>query len=133
DPIRRTQLLQVSFRPNLLDRSGWEITEWNSCICEEPQYESLARVPENLLDGDPDTFWGSKWDEPKPFPYHFVFDMKSTHKIYQLELIKPASDAWRGNIKSGFFEISDDGDSWTRVGEWDIEDNGPRGHIFQIT
>lgn len=132
NPDWQTQLLQVSFQPNRLDRSNWEITEWNSCICEEPQYDGLERVPENLLDGDPETFWGSKWDEPRPFPYHFVFDMKSNHKVFLLDLIKPWSTSWRGNLKSGYFEISEDGDNWTRLGDWEMEENAIRQHTYQV-
>lgn len=132
DPTRQTQLLQVSFQPNQLDRSSWEIADWNSCICEEPQYEALERVPENILDGDSDTYWGSKWDEPKPFPYYIVVDMKSAHEVFQIELIKPTSDSWRGNMKSGYFEISDDGENWTRLGEWIMEENAPRSHLYSM-
>ncbi len=132
DPERRTQLIPVTFRPNRLDRSKWEIIDWNSCICEEPQYEGLGRVPENLLDGDGDTYWGSKWDEPKPFPYYFVFDMKTSHTVYQMDLHKPLSASWRGNVKSGYFEISNDGETWTRIGSWEMLENAPREHAYQV-
>lgn len=66
----------VALNPRVLDRASWEIIDWNSCICEEPQHVSLNRVPENMLDGNVGTFWGSKWDAPKPLPYYFIFDMK---------------------------------------------------------
>ncbi len=133
DPAKNVQLIPVSFRLNKLDRSEWVITDWNSCICEEPQYEGLRRVPENLLDGDADSFWGSKWDEPRPFPYYFVFDMQTEHKIYQFDLIKPLSASWRGNIKSGYFEISDDGESWTKIGSWEMLENATREHSYEVT
>lgn len=133
DPEKRVQLIPVSFRPNKLDRTEWVITDWNSCICEEPQYEGLGRIPETLLDGDADTFWGSKWDEPRPFPHYFVFDMQTSHKVYQFDLIKPLSASWRGNIKSGYFEISDDGESWTKIGSWEMVENATREHNYKVT
>lgn len=133
DPTKQTQLLQVSFQPNLLNRSTWEIADWNSCICEEPQYEGLERVPEKILDGDSESFWGSKWDEPKPFPYYIVMDMKSTNEVFQIEMIKPTNTTWRGNLKSGYFEISDDGENWTKLGDWEMEENAIRSHLYSVT
>lgn len=120
----------VGLNPVILNRSGWEIIEWNSCICEEPQYAGLGRTPEKMLDGSGTTFWGSKWDVSKPFPYYFIFDMKREYKIYTINITKPTNTTWRGNIKSGYFEISDDNVTWTKLSDWSIESNAPRQHAF---
>lgn len=132
NPEKAIQYIPVSFRPLLLDRSEWVITEWNSCICEEPQYEGLGRVPENLLDGNGESYWGSKWDAPKPFPYYFIFDMQKEHTLHQIDLVKPTNSTWRGNIKAGYFESSNDGENWTKLRDWEIEDNVPREHQFTV-
>ena len=120
----------VAYNPGTLSRSDWEIVDWNSCICEEPQYVSLNRTPEKMLDGNGTTFWGSKWDVSKPFPYYFIFDMKRAYKIYRISITKPTNTAWRGNIKSGYFEISDDRVTWTKLSDWSVESNAPREHAF---
>ncbi len=119
----------VALNPGILDRTDWEIIDWNSCICEEPQYVSLNRIPENMLDGNVATFWGSKWDEPKPLPYYFIFDMKKEYKIYRISFTKP-NDDWRGNLKNGYFEISADNVTWTKLSDWSVSSNAPREHSF---
>ncbi len=131
NPDGDVQLIPVSFQPQEISRVKWTIPEWNSCISEEPQYESLGRTPDKMLDGDPTTFWGSKWDEPKPLPYYFVFDMQYKYKIFQLGIVKP-NDTWRGNIKSGYFETSEDGSTWTKLPDWEIKANDPRTEYFDI-
>lgn len=130
DPSIKAEIaLIVALNPGILDRTGWEIIDWNSCISEESQYESLKRIPENMLDGNVATFWGSKWDAPKPFPYYFIFDMKKEYKICMICFTKP-NDAWRGNLKSGHFEISDDNITWTKLSDWSVDSNVPREHAF---
>ena len=120
----------VALNPGILNRSDWDIIDWNSCICEEPQYVGLNRTPEKMLDGSGTTFWGSKWDNSKPFPYYFIFDMKREYKIYRISVTKPTNTTWRGNIKSGYFEISADNVTWTKLSDWSIESNAPREHAF---
>ena len=120
----------VALNPNILNRTNWEIIDWNSCIIEEPQYASLNRTPQKLLDGNTTTFWGSKWDAPKPLPYYFVFDMKREYKIYKISFTKPTNDAWRGNIKNGYFEISNNNVTWTKLSDWSVSSNAPREHTF---
>lgn len=120
----------VGLNPRFINRANWKIIEWNSCICEEPQYVFLNRVPEKMLDGNTTTYWGSKWDNPKPLPYYFIFDMKNVYKIYKISFTKPTNDAWRGNVKNGYFEISNDNVTWTKLSDWSVSSNAPRTHTF---
>lgn len=130
DPLISAEMdILVASNPGILDRSDWEIVEWNSCICEEPQYAGLNRTPEKMLDGNAGTFWGSKWDAPKPLPYYFIFDMKSEHQVYSISITKP-NDTWRGNLKNGYVEFSTDNVTWTKISDWSIESNVPRNHSF---
>lgn len=129
NPEQSVLFVSVVFNPDILNRSEWEIIDWNSCISEEPQYEGLERTPEKMLDGNAATFWGSKWDDPKPLPYYFVFDLKKEYKIYRIGFTKP-TDAWRGNIKNGYFEISSDNTTWTKLSDWSVDSNSPREHTF---
>jgi len=131
DPVNGIQFLYVSCVPGLLDRTRWEVIEWNSCISEEAKYVSLNRTPDKLLDDNLTTFWGSKWDAPRPMPYLFVFDMKSSKNIFKVGITKPI-EASRGNMKSGYFEISDDLKQWTRLTSWELTSNTPRTHVFDV-
>lgn len=121
--------ITVGLNPALLNRSNWEVLDWNSCIIEEPRYATIGRTPEKVLDGDVATFWGSKWDAPKPLPYYFIFDMKKEFKIYSIVITKP-NDTWRGNLKSGYIEISSDNVTWKKLSDWSISSNVPREHSF---
>ncbi|MGI6047488.1 MAG: discoidin domain-containing protein [Petrimonas sp.] len=120
----------VGLNPHFLDRTNWEIIEWNSCICEEPHYVYLNRTPDKMLDGNTTTFWGSKWDDPKPLPYYFIFDMKKEYKIYKVSFTKPTNASWRGNVKNGYFEISNNNVTWTKLSNWSVSSNDPRTHTF---
>ncbi|WP_298645859.1 DUF1735 domain-containing protein [uncultured Proteiniphilum sp.] len=129
NPEQSVLFVPVAFNPDILDRAAWEIIDWNSCISEEPHYEWLERTPEKMLDGNVATFWGSKWDVPKPLPYYFIFDLKKEYRIYRIGFTKPV-DAWRGNIKNGYFEISSDNTAWTKLSDWSVDSNSPREHTF---
>jgi len=131
DPHNGVKLYHLSFLPDLLSRTGWEVIEWNSCISEEPDYEWLGRTPDKMLDDDVSTFWGSKWDNPKPLPYFFVIDMKSIKNIFRVGFTKP-NDDWRGNMKSGYFEISTDLITWTKLVDWNLPNNDSRTEVFDV-
>lgn len=132
DPQGKTLLFHVSCSAYKLSRAIWEVIEWNSCICEEEKYVGLNRTPDKLLDSDVATFWGSKWDSPKPMPYYFVIDMKDTKNVVKIELRKPDATS-RGNQKKGYFEVSNDKKSWTKIGDWEITSNRTRSHEFEVT
>lgn len=132
DPGKSLQMLRFSYLPDLLSRQGWEVIEWNSCINEESHYIWLNRTPDKMLDDNVATFWGSKWDAPKPLPYFFVIDMKSQKNVFRIGFTKP-NDAWRGNMKKGYFEISSDQKQWTKLAEWELASNAPRSHVFDVT
>jgi hypothetical protein len=83
-----------------------------------------------MLDGNTTTFWGSKWDDPKPLPYYFIFDMKKEYKIYKVSFTKPTNASWRGNVKNGYFEISNNNVTWTKLSNWSVSSNDPRTHTF---
>lgn len=127
--LRKVIPVTVLENPRFIERTDWKIIEWNSCISEESQYASLNRTPEKMLDGNVATFWGSKWDAPKPLPYYFIFDMKRAYKIYRIIITKP-NDSWRGNFKNGYFEISDDNITWRKLSDWSVSSNEPREHTF---
>ena len=69
---------------------------------------------------------------PKPMPYYFVIDMKDTKNVTKIGLRKP-DNIYRGNQKKGYFEISNDLNTWTKIGDWEITSNGTRSHVFEVT
>ena len=132
DETESVQFFKFEVVAKELSRTNWFIIDWNSCICEEPNYADLGRTPEKMLDGDESTFWGSKWDAPKPLPYYFIFDMQEEFTLFRLAIVKPNTDAWRGLMKNGYFETSSDNVTWTRLSDWVMESNDPRTHLYDI-
>lgn len=131
DPDGATQLFRISYLPEQLSRDGWEVIDFNSCISQESWYTWLNRTPDKMLDDDVTTFWGSKWDTPKPLPYYFVIDMKTTKNIFRVGVTKP-NDSWRGNMKKGYFEISDDQNQWKKLADWESASNAPRSYVIDV-
>ena len=76
------------------------------------------------------TGWQSKWNAPlPPLPYYFVFDMSTPKTITQINLHFPSgeADTWRGNLRTGTFEISSDRINWTEISDWNRgSNNTPR-------
>lgn len=131
DPENGVRFIRYNYLPELLERAGWQVIDYNSCISQEEWYTWLNRTPDKILDGSTETFWGSKWDVPSPLPYYFVIDMKTAKTIFRLGITKPA-DTWRGNMKAGYFEISDDQQTWTKLTDWELESNDPRSPVFDV-
>jgi hypothetical protein len=135
DPDNGVQFIRFNYSPELLSRTSWQVIDYNSCIMDEPQYSWLnpPRGPDMMLDGNKATYWGSKWDTPLvPLPYYFVIDMQTSKKVFRMALTEPA-DGWRGNIKSGYFEISDDQNTWTKLADFNLPNDGTtpnREHVI---
>jgi len=126
DSKRNNLLLLVPFYPSAFDASGWLVLDWNSCITMDEGQEGSTKTPYGMLTG---TGWQSKWNAPLPaLPYHFVFDMRTPKIITQINLRFPTgTDAWRGNLRSGTFEISNDNVNWTKIADWNRgTNNTPR-------
>lgn len=126
-------LYPISFQPDKIDKKAWKVLDFNSCINEEPQYAAMAWQPEKMLDNDLATFWGSKWDAPKPFPYYFIFDMAKEYSLFRLGYDNPTgANAWRGNAKAGFIEVSTDNKTYKKIIDWEAPNTAARNIIFDI-
>ncbi len=121
DPEASYLLYAISFQPQQLSKEGWTVVDYNSsCKDDETSWVvALDGGVENLIDGTVGKFWYSKWTTPEPLPYYFVFDMQKEHTIFLAGFDNPTgSDAWRGNAKAGYLEISKDNQNWEKIGEW---------------
>ncbi len=125
-------LIPITFQPIKLDRTNWEVIEWNSCIVEEPQYTTNTSTPDKMFDGSVATWWASRWDNPNPLPYYHIIDMKKEYNINRVDIIKPAGSTWRGYLSDGYFEISSDNVTWRKLADWSIDKNVTREHRFAV-
>ena len=132
DPQEGLALINVNFMPAALLKHGWEVIDWNSSITLGPDYVNELGTPDKIIDMDPPgtaihhTWWSSNWEPPWiPMPYHITVDMKAPKTILQVQLKFPCQpgEGYRGNVKAGYFEVSDDNETWTKLEDFERPDN----------
>lgn len=80
--------------------------------------ETSEGPKENLVDGDPSSYWHSAWSgntAPLPHWIQINFDEPTELGAFKYYFRNPSSEGGRPNQWG--LEISDDGESWTRVWE----------------
>lgn len=79
-------MARVSFLPENLDRTGWEVIE---CSSEQPDD---GGGKDAVLDGNNDTFWHSQWKDTggglPPLPHHIIIDMQKEYDVMALEVVR---------------------------------------------
>jgi len=137
-PVANTSFVKVIFNPSKLLKNNWTVIDWNSSMQEDTGYETWPSTPDKIIDMDETPggvytkWWSSKWFAPlNPLPYYITIDMASPKTIYKLQLTFPLdADDWRGNIKSGYFETSDDGVTWTKLIDFERPNDADRENNF---
>lgn len=65
-----------------------------------------------LVDGDPGTYWHSRWSAPAAtYPHWMTFDLAEVHELSTIVIV-PRQDNVNGRFKAFDIEISDDGQTW---------------------
>jgi len=76
-----------------------------------------GNVAANVLDGDPATFWHTRWQpQNDPLPYQLVIDLGRERSLQGITYL-PRQDSPNGRVAQYRFGISDDGTNWTTVAE----------------
>lgn len=87
------------------DRSKWKVVSCTS-------FEDGEGNPEHAIDGDPDTFWHSRWsDDPTKNPHELVIDFGEPRKLHGI-VYSGRADKENGRVKDYQVFFSDDGKSW---------------------
>ena len=97
-------------RPNpTLPRTGWTVTADSAESVEENTPAG------NVLDGNVDTIWHSRWssDPPAPLPHTLTVDLKSAVPIGGLSYLPRPADESNGRIGRYSIESSTNGTAWT--------------------
>ncbi len=120
----------------VFDRSAGinqESTDWAN-MCNSMPNEGSS--PYKLLDGNPNTHWEAAWGNHhtvvtalKP-PYYVIFEFKEEVEIAALSFLR--RDAWRGDLKEGYIEYSDDRENWTKVVEFDYPNDNQLGPFYLV-
>ena len=84
----------------------------------------------NALDGDPATFWTTKWNNtnnPPGYPHYFRIDMRVSYAVQGLVYVpRQTPGNLQGNVGQHLIEVSSDGNSWTPVARGTYEDDQQR-------
>ncbi len=87
------------------DRAQWRIVSASS-------YQPNEGEPANAIDGDPDTFWHSRWspDVPK-HPHELVVDLGSVTRITAV-IYTDRGNQTNGRVRDYEIYLSEDGKTW---------------------
>ena len=87
------------------DRAQWRIVSASS-------YQPNEGEPANAIDGNPDTFWHSRWspDVPK-HPHELVVDLGSVTRIAAV-IYTDRADMTHGRVRDYEVYLSEDGKTW---------------------
>lgn len=112
NPAQRTQLYQVSFLPQNLDRSLWEVIE----VSSEEITDGGGK--NSILDGKPETYWHNRWrNNEAPLPHYLIIDMKKEYQILGFEIIRRLDYPDTKVVK---LELSLDDKTYNEVGQMDF-------------
>jgi phospholipase C len=89
---------------------------------EETEFES--RAGRNVLDGDPTTFWHTKWfGQDPPHPHYIILDLGAVRTVYGLRYLPRQDGDLNGTIVGYEVYVSLDRDAWTPTpwmsGSWE--------------
>jgi alpha-L-fucosidase len=91
-----------------LSPAGWKVVEVDS---QETAGENNAAV--NAIDGNPATFWHTRFNDDLTLPHHLTVDMGRPHRIAGFTYLPRQDGTPNGTVESYRFETSADGANWT--------------------
>ncbi len=101
-----TKMLERA-RPSRLVRLGARVLESDS---EDTAYGNVAA---NAIDGDPDTFWHTRWTPRNdPMPHHLVIDLGREMTVQAITCL-PRQDMANGRIAEAEVFVSSDSEFWS--------------------
>lgn len=120
NPEASTILIPVSFQPPDIPRTEWKVIQASS--------EWIGGgEKENILDGNPETFWHNIWVGGEPsLPHYLVIDLGREYSVMMIELTRRL---WNNDLKVVEFSTSIDNKTFTSVGKIDFGTNNPKSTL----
>lgn len=123
EPGKDYMLYVINVKPVEISKSKWSIVECSSTLDDDPaatEADKRKYSPSALIDGDNSTFWRSAFSTEQTLPYSIVIDLGQDRDLFKLEMpALPRAERSYANNKAGYVEVSMDGESWTKVGDWE--------------
>lgn len=123
EPLRTT-FYTIKAQPDLKDYSSFDRTNWT--VIGFSSQEANGEGPDNgraifALDGDPNTYWHTQWQNGQPGPPHYlIIDMGETKTIHGLSFLDRQSDN-SGKPNSVTVETSKDNITWEAAGSFNLQ------------
>jgi hypothetical protein len=117
DPESSTLIYPVTLIAPDVDKSSWAVDSVSCQVSDEIDNSTSTDFATLVYDTKTDTYWRTKWVTPDPLPYLVSIDMGELNKIYGVSFALPDNKNY-GNIKSGYFEISEDNQTWKKIVEF---------------
>lgn len=108
-------LIGVSYQAKTINKPTWTIAEFSS---EEPGEGAPNGLATAILDGDPATFWHSKWTEAVELPHFITIDMIEEFTVVQVDLTRRVNNS---DTKSGEIHISSDNVAWEKIASYEMK------------
>ncbi|MFD0619607.1 discoidin domain-containing protein [Paenibacillus sp. GCM10027629] len=117
----------ISVIVNKLPQSQMTATATSQETVSENNAASMA------IDGNPTTFWHTKWDKSNPLPQSIILNLGGTNNINKVTVL-PRPNGGNGNITGYNVYVSTDGTTFTKVasGNW-ANDTTEKTAIFEST
>lgn len=125
DEEKNFMLFTVDVIASAIDKSKWTIvsTSEDANIANDPD-ETIAKGdygPANLIDGTTNKLWRSVWTklDKVQYPLEITIDLGVERDLYRIGFELPSGlNRIYANNKSGHFEASLDGTTFTNIGTW---------------
>ena len=92
-----------------IDRSAWKI---RACSSEQSAQYAGAKA----IDGDPSTYWHSRWSPADPHPHQLEIDLGGEHPIGGITYLPRQDKAVPdGMVETGEISFSSDGKTWSKA------------------
>ncbi|RYG35313.1 DUF4981 domain-containing protein, partial [bacterium] len=87
-------------------------------------FEPDEGEPENAIDGDPETYWHSRWNPKTAGPHSLTLEFKESKSLTGVR-ITPRQDMQNGRVKDYDIYVSADGQSWgSAIASGTLPDSG---------
>lgn len=109
-------------------KEEWEVTDYSDQEPTENSSTGNSQVAANIIDGDRETFWHSRYsDGEAPLPHYITVDMGTKHEATGFQFVQRegiSAGAKRVRTEDLEVRVSNDGEDFQRVDEYTLENTG---------
>jgi beta-galactosidase len=88
-------------------------------------FEPGEGEPENAIDGDPSTYWHSRWNPKADPPHTLTLELREPQEVSRVKVV-PRQDMANGRVREYELFLSEDGQTWGEPASKGTMPNGQR-------